>query len=89
MSKILLCLTMVVFSCNGLTSAEETKVTKEDTAEPLSLLEQWAKFSDQPGSAKPEAKSELENTVCGSVPAEGHFSPNKYIARLNGAPNDS
>ena len=88
MLKKLLCLTMIVFGCNGASKEYDEaweKWAKEDPNKPESLLEQWAKFSLQPVVEKPAAKTELEDGVCGTVQAEPHFTPNENIARLNGA----
>ncbi len=86
---MLLYLLLTVFSSNAMTSKDSDeaweKWGKEDTSKSESLLEQWAKFNVEPSLEKTPAKTELSDTLCGSVPAEKHFSPNKYISRLNGA----
>jgi hypothetical protein len=83
MLKKLICLIMSVFSCYGMTSKDSDeaweKWGKEDPNKAMSLLEQWELFSKEP------VKPELSDSVCGSVEAEPHFTPNENIARLNGA----
>jgi len=86
MFKKLLCVTMTIFSCYGMTSKDSDeaweKWGKEDPDKPLTLLEQWKQFNIQPIST---SKQELTDGVCGAVEAEPHFTPNENIARLNGA----